>query len=136
MGDDLVSGATQVIDDPGMLFRQNAVGHDAGADAIGCGDARQALDAAHGTIVGPGMGIRIEIAGLQHIAHGANAGRLAIRPGLKGDVENKRDALLLRPAELCSRAQDLVGWRGSQRHQMSPCWLGRITGSEDDRRRW
>jgi len=76
--------------------RYEAREHD-GLGAVPVERVHQAMDADLDAIGGPGDRHRIEHAGRQRIAHGADAGRLAVRPGLEADVEHDRDALLLRP---------------------------------------
>ena len=113
MADNFMPAREHFAKRAGIVARQNARRHHTGLDAIGVGDPQQALNTPHGAITRPGMGVGVEIAGLQQIAHGADARRLAIRPRLVGEVEHQSDALAAGPAKIRRGAPDLVRRRGN-----------------------
>src|SRR5580698_8230771 len=57
----------------------------------------QPVDADLDAVGGPGNRHGVEHARRQRIAHRADAGRLAVRPGFETDVEHDGDALAVRP---------------------------------------
>ena len=106
VGDDLMPGAMDGAHGLRPLLGQDAVGHDAGADAVARGDRERTPDPAGRAVEAPGSGVSVEEAGLQRVAHRADAGRLAFRPAFVGDVEDDADAASAGKAEVVGGAVD------------------------------
>ena len=94
-----------------VAFRHHAAGIEDGPHAFAVQQIEQPPGAGLRSVLRPGQCLQIGHAGLQRVAHRADAGRAALGPALKHDADRDRERLPRRPA----------GWhrRIDDRHKMA-----------------